>query len=166
MEEKVVVKKPPKSPALAGVLSGFFPFGVGAFYNSQPVKGLIYLVAFAALVSLQDVGSAQPFVGLLLAGFYVYQIIDSIQSASRINRRALTGEEVEEVKEEVPQFVKTGSIFWGIILIALGVVLLLANFEVIDYGALLDYWPVVLVVVGVKLVADYLTRKNNGRQGG
>lgn len=165
MEEKAVVKRPPKSPALAGILAGFFPFGIGAFYNSQPVKGLVYLVAFAALVSLQGVESAQPFIGIFLGGFYIYQIIESVQSANRINRRALK-EEVEEIREEFPEFLKTGSIFWGIVLLALGAILILANFEVISYDVLFDFWPVALIIFGVKLVYDYAQKRTNGRKGG
>lgn len=165
MEEKAVVKKPLKSPALAGILAGFFPFGIGAFYNSLPVRGLVYLVGFAALVSLQGVESAQPFIGILLGGFYIYQIIESVQTANRINRRALK-EEVEEMKEEVPEFLKTGSIFWGIVLLALGGILILANFEVISYDVVFDFWPAALIIIGLKLIYDYAQKRTNGRQGG
>ncbi|UCE21385.1 MAG: hypothetical protein JSV46_03945 [Candidatus Aminicenantes bacterium] len=160
MEEKVVITRPPKSPALAGILTFFFPFGVGAFYNSQPIKGFVYLLVFAGLVTIQGRGDAQPFMGIILGGFYIYQIIDSIYTSKNINRRALTGEEVEEVKEELPEFVKTGSVFWGIVLLALGGILLLANFDVISYDTVFDFWPLVIIVVGVKLVADYVTKKN------
>jgi TM2 domain-containing membrane protein YozV len=163
MEEKVVVTRQPKSPALAGILSFFFPFGVGAFYNSQPIKGFIYLLLFAALVTMQSNGDVQPFVGILLGGFYIYQIIDSINTSKSINRRALTGEEVEKEKEELPEFVKTGSVFWGIVLLALGVILLLANFDVISYETVFDFWPIAIIVVGVKLVADYVAKKNGSR---
>jgi len=102
----------------------------------------------------------QPFMGIILAGFYVYQIFDSIYTSKSINRRALTGEEIEKVKEELPDFVKTGSVFWGIVLLALGVILLLANFDVISYETVFDFWPVAIIIVGVKLVADYIAKKN------
>jgi len=163
MEEKVVVTRQPKSPALAGILSFFFPFGVGAFYNSQPIKGFVYLIIFAALVTMQGSGEMQPFMGIILAGFYVYQIFDSIYTSKSINRRALTGEEIEKVKEELPDFVKTGSVFWGIVLLALGVILLLANFDVISYDTVFDFWPVAIIIVGVKLVADYIAKKNGSQ---
>jgi len=133
---------------------------VGAFYNSQPIKGFVYLLVFAALVTMQGQGSAQPFIGILLGGFYIYQIIDSIQTSKSINRRALTGEDVEEEKEELPEFVRTGSVFWGIVLLALGGILLLANFDIISYDTVFDFWPLVIIVVGVKLVADYATKKS------
>jgi len=105
----------------------------------------------------------QPFMGIILAGFYVYQIFDSIYTSKSINRRALTGEEIEKVKEELPDFVKTGSVFWGIVLLALGVILLLANFDVISYDTVFDFWPVAIIIVGVKLVADYIAKKNGSQ---
>ncbi len=161
MEEKTVVKKPLKSPALAGVLSGFFPFGVGAFYNGEILKGFLYLFIFAGLVTMQGHGSAQPFAGLILAGFYIFQIIDSVRVAERINRRALESEAVSQVEEEeLTAIVKTGSIFWGILLIVLGGILILANFDVISYKRIFDLWPVVVIIIGAKLVVDYFAKGN------
>lgn len=159
MEEKVVVKNPPKSPALAGVLSFFFP-GTGALYNRQILKGLMFIIIFAGLVTMQTTGEGQPFLGIILAGFYIYQIFDAIQTSKSINRRALLGEEEEEelAVEEFPQAMKAGSIFWGIVLIALGVILILANFEVISYEAVFDFWPVVVIIIGFKLIVDYFSK--------
>ena len=159
MEEKIVVKKPPKSPALAGVLSFFFP-GIGQIYNGQIYKGFIFILILAGLITLQQQGEAQPFIGIILGGFYFFQLIDAIQTAKFINQRALK-EDVEEKIEEIPQFVKTGSIFWGIVLLALGVVFLLANFEVISYDTIWDFWPVAIIVIGGKLIYDYVTKKNS-----
>jgi len=158
MEEKIIIqKRPPKSPAAAGILAGLFPFGIGAMYNGQFLKGIIYLFIFAGLVTLQGHGNGQPFFGLVLAGFYFYQIIEAVQSASAINRRALTGKEDESVKieDQILQPAKSGSIFWGIVLIGLGVLFLLANFDIIDYDVLFDFWPVAVIGLGLKLVIDY-----------
>lgn len=158
MEEKVVVKEPVKSPTLAGILSALFPFGIGAFYNGEVIKGFIYLFIFAGLVSMQQHGSAQPFVALVLAGFYFFQLIDSINVARRINRRALQGEGAKEEEEDVTAVVKSGSVFWGALLIAIGGILLLANFEVIGYDKIFDFWPAVVIIIGAKLIFDYFSR--------
>jgi len=155
MEEKIVVKRPPKSPFLAGVLAFFFPFGIGQIYNRQVLKGLIFLIVFAGLVTMQTTGEGQPFLGIILGGFYIYQIIDAVQTSNRINRRYLLGEEEVEKEEEFPEALKSGSVFWGAVLIVLGGILLLANFEVISYDTVFDFWPVAVIVIGVKLVADY-----------
>lgn len=158
MEEKVVVTRPPKSPALAGILSFFFP-GTGALYNGQPLKFLAVLLGVAIMVTMlaREEGSA-PFLGIMLGGLYVYQFIDAIVTASAINRKALQGEEVDEIKvEEVPEFVRTGSVFWGIVLMILGVVLLMANFDfLVTYNRIWNLWPLVVIIVGVKLVVDYM----------
>src|SRR5258705_6511396 len=75
------------NPALAGVLAGFFPFGVGAVYTGQYAKGLAHLVIFGLLiagVSSNDHGGSEMLgviCGLGIAFFYVYQIIDSVRSA-------------------------------------------------------------------------------------
>jgi len=157
MEGKVVVQRPAKSPGLAGVLSALFPFGVGAFYNGEIVKGFIYLIIFAGLVTMQEHGSAQPFAGLVLAGFYFYQIIDAVSISKRINRRGLQGEGVPEEEPGIDA-VKTGSVFWGALLIVLGGILLLGNFDVISYDRIIDFWPVVVIVIGVKLVAEHFSK--------
>ncbi len=158
MEERIVVKKPPKSPALAGILSFFIP-GTGAFYNREMLKGFMFIIIFAGLVTMQTTGKGQPFLGILLGGFYFYQIIDSIQTAKAINRRFLLGEEEAEKIEEIPQAMKSGSIFWGLILIALGGILTLANFEVISYDAIFDFWPLIIILIGIKLIVDYFSRE-------
>ena len=159
MEEKIIVKKPPKSPALAGMLSFLFP-GTGALYDGQPLKFLVILVVFAIIITMLAQGVGSPvFLGILLGGLYFYQLIDAIATASAINRRASSGE-IEEIKvEEFPEFVKTGSVFWGIVLMALGVVLLMANYSfIINYERIWNLWPLAIILVGVKLIADYVAR--------
>jgi hypothetical protein len=112
-------------------------------------------------VTIQTTGQGQPFWGLMLAGFIIYQIFDSIQTSNNINRRVLQEEEEAVEVEEIPDFMKTGSIFWGIILMALGAIFLLANFEILDYDVIFKFWPVAVIIIGVKLVVDYAAKKNN-----
>ncbi len=158
MEERIVVKRPPKSTFGAGVLSGIFP-GTGLLYCNQIMKGLLYMLIFAGLVTMQGHARVQPFVALILAGFYIFQIIDTVNTAKAINRKALLGKEEEPEEEELSLKVKAGSIFWGLVLIVLGVVLLLANYDVISYHTLFDLWPLVVIVIGLKLIVDYITKK-------
>ncbi len=161
VQEKIVLPKPRKSPILAFLLSFFFPFGAGPFYNGEVVKGFIYLVIFAGLCTMQQHSEAQPFAGIVLGAFYIFQIIDSVNVANRINRRALVGGDVEEEEAVLtPEAITTGSIFWGVLLIALGGILLLGNFEVISYKTILDFWPVVVIVIGARLIFDYVSKKD------
>ncbi len=165
MEEKIIVKRPPKSPGLAGVLAFFFPIGTGALYNGQYRKALIFFFTFAFLVTLNSSSSyGQPFLGLTLAGFIFYQIFEAVQSAKAINRAALNleAEAVTSDIEEIPRALQAGSVFWGIVLMALGGILLMANFEVISYDAIWDYWPIVVILIGIKLIIDYYRKDGNG----
>jgi TM2 domain-containing membrane protein YozV len=78
----VVVPNAP-NPGLAGVLAGFFPFGVGQVYNGQYSKGLAHLLLFALLIwgMNQGSGGSDAFFAFCFAGFYFYQIIDAVRSA-------------------------------------------------------------------------------------
>lgn len=165
MENNITVpltpQRPPKSPGFAGFL-GIFPFGVGALYNGQLTKALFHLIMFSGLVYSQRYGNAQPFMGLFLAAFIIYQFFDNIQSAKAINLAAAGRKTDAEAAQELPEAVSSGSVFWGTFLIALGIVLILANFDIIPYDTLRSLWPVAVIAVGVKLVADSLARKKNG----
>jgi hypothetical protein len=159
-DNKVVPQRSMKSPGFAGVL-GMFPFGVGALYNGQYTKALLHLVIFSGLVHMQGRGGGQPFIGLDLAGFIVYQFFDNIQSAKAINAAA-AGQAVA-VDQALPEIPSQGSIFWGVVLIALGGLLILANFEIINYDTLFDFWPVAVIVLGFKLVVDAMAKSRNGK---
>lgn len=152
-------KRPSKSPAVAGLLSAFLP-GAGALYNGLYTKGILYILIFAGLITMQDRGG-QPFFGLMLAAFYFFQIIDSVNNSKAINKTAAGGS--TSPGEPVPAPLSpspSGSIFWGVLMMALGGIFLLGNFDVIDFDRLWDFWPVIVIVIGVKMISDYFSRKN------
>lgn len=159
MDEKTIVtQRPPKSTGVAALLSIFFPFGVGALYNEQKQKALLhFLIPFGMIVALARGGSGVVF-GLGLAAFYFYQIFDNIQSAKAINA---AGSTARSVSPERPESAPSGSIFWGLFLIVLGVILILANFEIIAYHTLGNYWPVAVIIIGLKLVFDSMNKSKN-----
>ena len=164
MEEKIVVpQRPMKSPGLAGILSVIFPIGVGALYNGQKSKALVQLlVPFGLIYALARGGNGWLF-GLGLAAFYFYQIFDNIQSARAINEAAAVPAPMTAAVEGAPEAPASGSVFWGIFLIALGILLILANFEVILYRSLDNYWPVAVIIIGLKLVADSVAKSKKGK---
>jgi hypothetical protein len=70
------------NPAVAGILAGFFPVGVGAVYTSQYAKGLAHLIISVLLIIGMSHGEAlSTFCGLAFAFFYIYQIVDAVRSA-------------------------------------------------------------------------------------
>ncbi|MBV9610150.1 MAG: hypothetical protein JO187_11380 [Acidobacteria bacterium] len=85
----VIVTSGP-SAGLAGVLAGFFPFGVAPVYMGLYSKGLAHMIIFAALVwAASSVGGGlEPLFGIAIAFFYVYQIIDAVKSAKALQMGA------------------------------------------------------------------------------
>ncbi len=165
MSEKIIVqKRPPKSPAAAGILSGFFP-GAGQLYNGEAPKALLFVIIFAGAISMMGHGP-EPFLPLVFAAFYIYQIIEAVQTAKTINQKALEVEIREAggtVPAEAPRPAKPeprGSVFWGLVLMGLGVVFLLVNFNIIDSDRIWDFWPVAIIVIGIKLIFDFYRKSD------
>ena len=139
------------NPALAGVLAGFFPFGVGAVYTGQYAKGLAHLVIFTLLILGASSGSEAmgTVFGLAIAGFYFYQIIDSVRTARAIQlgqpppdpfglgSTFSSGERLDTSKVPVG----------ALVLIGLGVIFLLHTLDIWDFGAR-RVWPLFLVGIG------------------
>ncbi len=145
------------NPAVAGILAGFFPFGVGAVYCSQYAKGLAHLVIMILLII--GVGSDLPWylttmLGIGIGFFYVYQIIDAVRTAHAIQmgqpapdpfglaQTFGTGEKPEGTK------VPAGAA----ILIGLGVLFLLHTAGLFEIGMGL-FVSLILIFLGVWLFA-------------
>ena len=152
------------NPTVAGILAGFFPFGVGAVYCSQYAKGLSHLVIMVLLII--GVSSDVPWymhtmLGLGIGFFYVYQIIDAVRTARAI-----------QLGEPAPDPFGLGSMFGysspsanvpgtkseatvpvaAVVLIGLGVLFLINT--ALGFS-LHRYWPVILIVLGVYLFAKH-----------
>ncbi len=153
-EKKTTQSSAPKSPGLAAFLA-LIP-GVGAIYNGQILKALIYILIFGGLIQMQSKGGVQPIAAFLLTGFYIYMIFEAYYTAKSINKKVIYGE-IEEEIEEIE--IKRGSIFWGAFLIFLGIIFLLGNYDVISYSTLFNYWPVLVIIIGIKLIGEYFSRE-------
>jgi hypothetical protein len=143
------------NPTVAGILAGFFPFGVGAVYTGQYAKGLAHLLVITMLiagVSASDHAHGEALgviCGLGIAFFYVYQIIDAVRSAKAIQ----TAQPVPDPFGLAATFgggakIETSKIPTGaIVLILLGVLFLLHTMGLTEFG--LDrFWPVILIFIG------------------
>lgn len=148
------------NPALAGILAGFFPFGVGAVYCSQYAKGLAHLAIMVMLII--GVSSDVPWylhmvLGIGIGFFYIYQIIDAVKTARAIQLgepapdpfglasmfgsgpsvQAVPGEKAEPTTK-IPMA--------AIVLIGLGILFLINT--AFDFS-LHRYWPLILIGLGV-----------------
>jgi hypothetical protein len=164
MDQGLGLKVPPgpnsgPNPAVAGILAGFFPIGVGAVYTGQYAKGLSHLVIAVLMIVVQS-SDAPWFVHLVLAiamgFFYVYQIIDSIRTAKAIQ----TGEPVPDPfglaqmfgTGTSDRFESTRVPVGAAVLIGLGVLFLVNT--AFDFS-LHRYWPLILIALGVWLFAKH-----------
>ena len=138
------------NPTVAGILAGFFPFGVGAVYCSQYAKGLAHLLVFALLIFGADhAGNYDWVFGIGIAFFYVYQIIDAVRTA-----RALQEGQPAPDPLGLGQTFSMGEKFdsgrvpvGAVVLIGLGVLFLLHTMGIMEYG--FDrFWPLLLVFFG------------------
>ncbi len=152
------------NPAVAGILAGFFPFGVGAVYCGQYAKGLAHLIVFTLLVIAASSGSdvAGTLAGLGIAFFYVYQIFDAVRSAKAIQmgqpapdpfglaQTFGAGDKLSKTK------IPTGAV----VLIIIGVFFLLRNAGLFEFDVH-RVWPIFLIALG-----GWLFARNWGLLGG
>jgi len=143
-----------KNPSLAAFLS-IFP-GVGAIYNGNFLKGITYILLFAVLIVLTSNAQEPDAVvfGLLIAGFYIFQIIDSYNEAGKINQNILSEENPSGNKQDL-------SLFSALVVLVIGIVFQMANFDLLTYRQVTRLWPLVLVAFGIKIVFNYFKREDN-----
>ena len=148
------------NPTVAGILAGFFPFGVGAVYTGQYAKGLAHLAIMTLLIvgaSAGDNGHSEALgiiCGFGIAFFYVYQIIDSVLSAKAIQM----AQPIPDPFGLAATFsggtkIETSKIPTGAIVLILVGVLFLLNTAGLDLH-LHRFWGLIPIAIGVWLFAN------------
>ncbi len=144
------------SPGLAFLL-GFIP-GVGAIYNGQYVKGLIHVVILGLLigiVSSEETGNLQPLFGMMIAVWVFYMAFEAYHTAKRRQR----GEPVDEFSSIVPRHGQHSRFpLAPTVLIAVGLIFLLHNLDIVRFGQMLRYWPIALIALGVYMLYERISR--------
>ncbi len=142
------------SPGLAFIL-GLVP-GVGAIYNGQYAKGLIHVLVLGTLISLAgsgNLGPAAALFGLLIAAWFFYMAFEAYHTA----KRRQLGQPVDEFSSVFPMR-GTGRFPVGpIIMIAIGLIFLLNNLNLIRFYDIARYWPVFLIALGGYMLYSRLT---------
>lgn len=156
MDNKEAAPVQKKSPALAAIISAIFP-GAGFFYIGNFLKGVAYIIIFALLISLEVQASeyssrAMEIVvfGILIAGFYIFQIVESFNDASRTRQQVSPGKAA--AREQI-------SLFGSFLILILGIVFQLERLDVIELWDIIRLWPLLLIALGVKLIFDYSKNK-------
>lgn len=146
MAEQRIVNE--KNPLGAAILSALFP-GVGFFYIGNVLKGIAYILVFASLIVLiaEGRGNDAPMLGIMIGGFYIFQIFDSFNEAKRTRFK----EEVVEAKNG-----EGVSLTVSVIILVIGVVFQLAELRLIRYSDIGRFWPLILIAIGAKFLYSYL----------
>ncbi len=140
---------PYKSAALATWLS-LFP-GLGQTYVGYYQLGFMYVVVMALCITVLSLGILGPFIGPMLAFFWIFNLIDANRRAHHFNR-SIDGMTEDDVPPDFEMPNLKGSLPLGIILMVVGVLILLdLNFNV-SMAWVEDWWPVLLVGFGGWLV--------------
>jgi hypothetical protein len=138
------------SPPLAFFL-GFLP-GLGAFYNEQYGKGIIHLAIFLFLFIVGVDGSlnggAEAALWICLSGLWVYMPIDAYRTA----KARLAGQTLSDPLESFSK----GRPIGPILIIGIGLLLLLHNFDWFPWWRVQQFWPIILIVVGVLMFRNRL----------
>ncbi|HUQ91988.1 MAG TPA: hypothetical protein VM120_09915 [Bryobacteraceae bacterium] len=145
------------SPGLAFVF-GLIP-GVGAIYNGQYAKGFVHVLIAGLLFSLagRDSGAMEPFFEMFIPVWFFYMAFEAYHTA----KKRLAGEPVDEFSSIFPSTgVGTGFPILPLLLIALGVLFLLNNLEIIRIRQLMPYaGPIFLIGLGCYML--YARSKSN-----
>ncbi len=147
------------SPSAAFVL-GLIP-GVGAIYNGEYFKAAVHILIFGLLSSIAHTGGVVDHLfGFFTFGFYVYMPFEAYYTAKK---RALAAQGVEletpfdRFNEQLGR-IENKDMWGGFILVLLGCLFLLDNFDILRMDRLMRFWPVVLIAIGVWLLKRFKER--------
>jgi TM2 domain-containing membrane protein YozV len=142
------------NPGVAFVLGFLFP-GLGAVYNGQYSKALIHIVVFAAFIlglSSDMDGGMKAVFGILLAGFIFYMAFDAMHVAQSKQRGEALMDPLESWGKDRP--------IGPIILIVLGAIFLLNNFDWFPFYRLVRFWPLILIIAGGLMFRNRLSGRS------
>jgi TM2 domain-containing membrane protein YozV len=141
------------NPVLAFFL-GFLP-GLGAFYNEQYGKGMIhlalFLVLFIAGVNGAMSGGAEAALWICISALWIYMPIDALRTAQA--KRA-----GQPLSDPLDSFTRQRPI-GPILLIGAGLLLLLNNFDWFPWYRVSQFWPLILIAVGILMFRNRMNRQ-------
>lgn len=140
------------SPGLAFLL-GLIP-GVGAIYNGQYAKGIVHVLIFGLLISIESSGASNgldALMGILIGVFPFYMAFEAYHTA----RKRLMGEPVDEFSSIVQLRPEAGRFpMIPVLLIILGGLFLLSNLGLVRLEEILRFWPAALILLGVWMLYE------------
>lgn len=141
------------SPVFATILSAICP-GLGAAYNGQATKALVYFAVFAGLFQMAVLTSGTPLFVLGFMGMWLFAAVDAWRTAQMI-RSGVTPDVAEDIL--VKRFSGNPKL-WGVVLTVLGVAFIFQR--AFNLGFLMKgLLPMMLIGLGVYILRGYIFRK-------
>ena len=155
-----------KSPALACLLSGM-P-GVGQIYVGYYKLGFIHNIVFGSTIALLASGTFDaltPGLGIFLAFFFIYNVVDAGRRETLYNLAVdgVEGIDLPSMNVSLPGF--GGSLGGGAALMALGAILLSNTLFGLSLDWIESWWPVAPIVVGAWLFVKALRERRSAAPG-
>lgn len=141
-----------KSPLLAGALS-LMP-GLGQAYLGFTRLAFVHgfaAASFIALMSTNRLGAMEPFVGVLMTFFWLYNLVDAHRRALLINEAVLRMDH-PELPEDFGQLSFGARLGFGIGLLVFGTMSLMSLRFGVSFAWLATWWPVAFLALGLYLV--------------
>ncbi len=146
------------SPLVAALLSLVCP-GLGAAYNGQTTKALVYFAVFVGLFQMAVLTGGMPLFVLGFMGMWLFAALDSWRTA-RLLRSGVTPNNAEDI---IVQRFASNPKLWGIVLTALGASFFLNAFFNIRF-LMRGILPVLLIGMGVYLLRDFVFKSKKTKQ--
>ena len=146
----VSIVKRQTSPFIATLLSLVCP-GLGAAYNGQTSKALVYFAVFVGLFQMAVLTGGMAVFVLGFLGMWVFAALDSYRTAQLL-RSGLTPNGAEDI---IVQRFSSNPKLWGVVLTVLGASFFLQTFfnlRLLSRAIL----PVLLVGLGIYLLRGYV----------
>ena len=148
----VPIVKANTSPLVALLLSFVCP-GLGAAYNGQTTKALVYFAAFVGLIQMAVLSRGMPFFVLGFLGMWLYSAVDAWKTA-RLIRSGVT---VEGAEDFITQRFAGNPKLWGVVLTVLGALIFLRVIFRFDFSeSLKGVLSVLLIFFGIYLLRGYV----------
>jgi hypothetical protein len=151
-----------KSPVTATLLS-CMP-GLGQVYVGYYQRGFVNIAVAAGVIFLlnqYELREFQPLLGVFLPFFWIYNMIDAARCAQAVNRGAEAG-----IHPELPALPAAmgggGSVFAGVVLVALGMLFLARTVLGFSLAWLAEWWPVFLILFGARMIFAGRSRQRDG----
>ena len=143
-----------KNPILAIVLS-LMP-GLGQIYVGFYQQGFINIIVIASIIAVLTRGLPNymyPLLGLFLAFYWLYNLVDAGRRAAFYNQ-SLAGMTETPIPSEFKPLTGKGSIVGGAALVLLGIFFLAHTRFGMPLEWLEEWWPMALVVAGLFLLIE------------